>query len=229
VDKQFTCRYCEKSFRKESTLAAHLCESKRRWQQEKEIGVQMGLRAYLRFYEITQGSATMKSYNDFVDSPYYRAFVKFGRHCQAIRCVNYTSFTDWLLKNNKKLDHWCHESMYLEWLYQYLRREAAQDAIERALKEMQTYADDHPDLRNGFTDYFRYGNTNRICHHISNGRVSPWALYNCASGIEFLEKLNPEQLEIIMPWVDPDFWQKKFQDYLADTEWVREISEKAGL
>jgi hypothetical protein len=54
-------------------------------------------------------------------------------------------------------------------------------------------------------------------------------VYNCASGIEFLEALREDQAAIIMPWIDPDFWQKKFQDYLADTEWVKDILEKAGL
>lgn len=69
----YKCRYCDKDFRKESSLAVHLCEQKRRWQEEKETGVQFGLQAYLRFYELTQGSAKMKSYSDFVASPYYRA------------------------------------------------------------------------------------------------------------------------------------------------------------
>ena len=119
----FRCRYCEKEFRKESTLAAHLCEPKRRWQQEKETGVQLGLKAYLRFYEITQGSAKLKSYNDFVVSPYYNAFVKFGRYCQNIRCVNFANYVDWLLKNNKKLDYWCKDSLYTEWMFEYLRKE----------------------------------------------------------------------------------------------------------
>jgi hypothetical protein len=71
----FKCRYCGKEYRKESTLAAHLCQIKRRWQQEKEVGVQFGLQAYLRFFEMTQGSAKLKSYSDFVESPYYSAFV----------------------------------------------------------------------------------------------------------------------------------------------------------
>ena len=100
----YKCRYCDKEFRKESTLTAHLCEQKRRWQQEKETGVQFGLKAYLRFYEYAQGSAKLKSYEDFVTSPYYNAFVKFGRYTQGIRCINVTNYLDWLLKNNKKID-----------------------------------------------------------------------------------------------------------------------------
>ena len=225
----FNCKYCEKPFRKETTLLAHLCEAKRRHNQRDETGVQWGLKAYLRFYEFSQGSAKLKSYEDFAKSPYYNAFVKFGRHCVNIRCINFANFTDWLLKNNKKLDNWCSDRLYTEWLPEYLKREATQDALERALKEMTEYAEDHPDLKNGFTDYFRYGNSNRICFHISSGRISPWIIYNCGSGIEFLEGLNEEQVLIVMPWIDPDFWQKKFKDYLADAEWVKDILQKAGL
>lgn len=229
TDQAYKCRYCEKSFAKESTLAVHLCEQKRRWQQEKEVPVQLGLKAYLRFYEVTQGSARLKSYADFVSSPYYNAFVKHGRYCQSIRCINFTSFLDWLLRNNKKIDHWCKDSLYVEWMAEYLRKEAVQDALERALKEMQDYADDHPELKNGFTDYFRYGNANRVCHHIATGRVSPWIVYNSTSGVEFLGSLSEEQVGMIMPWIDPDYWQRKFVDYLADAEWVKDILEKAGL
>ena len=55
--KDYICKYCGKSFRKESTLAAHLCEPKRRAQQEDEAGVKLGMTAYLRFYELSQGSS----------------------------------------------------------------------------------------------------------------------------------------------------------------------------
>ena len=178
---------------------------------------------------MTQGSAKMKSYADFVASPYYRAFVKFGRHMVAIRAVNPKVFIDWVIKENKKIDHWCHEAIYLEYLKGYMRKEAVQDALERALKEMQDYADSHPELKGGFSDYFRYGNTNRICHHIVNGRVSPWIVFNCESGVGFLESLSDEQVAIVLPWIDPDFWQRKFQDYLADSEWVKQILKAANL
>ena len=225
----YKCRYCEKSFAKESTLVVHLCEQKRRWQQEREVGVQLGLKAYLKFYEMTQGSAKLKSYENFVTSPYYNAFVKWGRHMVAIRGVNPTAFLEWLLKNNKKIDHWCKDEFYVAYLHEWLKREAVQDALERGLKEMQAYADDHLELKNGFSDYFRYGNTNRILHHIATGRVSPWIVFNCGSGVAFLEGLSEEQVQIILPWIDPDHWQRKFKDYMADTEWVKDILQKAGL
>lgn len=206
-----------------------MCEPKRRWGQEKETWVQLGLKAYLRFYELTQGSAKTKSYENFVESSFYNAFVKFGRYCQEIRCINFANYLDWLLKNNKKLDYWCSDKLYSEWLPEYIKREAPQDALERALMEMTKYAEEHPELKNGFSDYFRYSNSNRVVHHIATGRISPWIVFNCASGVEFLEGLTEEQVGIILPHIDPDFWQRKFKDYMADTEWVKDILNKAGL
>lgn len=228
-NQSYKCKYCDKSFARESTLAVHICEKKRRYQQEKETGVQLGLRAYLRFYEVTQGSAKLKNYDDFVASPYYSAFVKFGRHLIAIRAISPQNFIDWLLKNNKKLDHWTKDSFYEEWLADHLRRENYKDALERGIKEMQQYAEEHPELKNGFVDYFRYGNGNRICHHIATGRISPWLIFNCDSGVEFLDNLDPGQLEMILPWVDPEFWQRKFHDYIADRLDTKEILKAAGL
>ena len=225
----FVCKYCNKSYLKESTLIAHMCEPKRRWQQQNETGVQLGFKSYLRFYEITQGSAKLKTYEDFAASSFYLAFVKYGRHLIAIKAVNTGSFTEWLIKNNKKLDHWCKDALYLEWLHQYLKKENVQDAIERALNEMQTYTDADSILQNNFTNYFRLGSGNRIVHHISSGRISPWIVYNCNSGVKWLSGLNEEQLRIIMAWIDPEFWQKKFKDYAADAEWVKDILQKAGL
>lgn len=225
----YNCKYCNKSYSRESVLAAHLCEKKRRWQQESETGVRLGMNSYLRFYEMTQGSAKLKTYEDFVNSPYYNAFVKFGRHLVSIRAINISSFVDWLLQHNKKLDHWCKDSLYSEWLSDYIKRESVQDAMERALKEMQSYADAHPELKNGFSDYFRYANSNRICQHISTGRISSWVVYNCDTGIEFLDSLSEDQIEIVMPWINPDIWQRKFKDYMGDTEWAKHVLKEAGL
>ena len=227
LNQSYKCRYCEKEFRKESTLSAHLCEQKRRWQQETETGVQFGLRAYLQFYETTQGSARLKSYEDFVNSPYYNAFVRYGRHLVAVRAINSNSFTTWLLNNNKKIDQWCKDSFYEGWLVEYLKRESPQDALERALREMEDYAG-NSDIAD-FSHYFMYGNTNRICHHITTGRISPWILYNCDTGIDFLNNLGEEHLAMVLAWIDPDYWGRKFKDYVADVEWCKHILKAAGL
>lgn len=225
----FVCQFCSKKYTKESTLASHLCEPKRRHKQKNEQGVQIGFNAYLRFYEKTQGSAKLKTYDDFSNSNFYIAFVRYGRYLIDIRAVNVKSFTDWLLDHNHKLDHWTKEKLYLTWLHEYIKKEPVQDAIERALKEMQDYSDSVTELEGAFNNYFRLANSNRVCYHIETGRISPWVIYNSQTGVKWLENINQEQLQKILLWIDPIYWDKKFKDYIADTEWCKMILEKAGL
>jgi hypothetical protein len=221
----YTCRYCKKSFSKETSLAVHMCEPKRRFQEQSERGVQLGLQAYLRFYEITQGSAKLKTFEEFASSPYYRAFVKFGRYCVDIKAINPRQLTEWLLKNNKKIDHWCRDSAYTEYLMTYLRVENVNDALARSIEYSIDWAEkyNHP-----AEDCLRYGNTNTITYAVSTGHVSPWVLYNCDSGQKFLSELDPTQIAMIWPYIDTEFWHKKFADYIADQEYVRDILHKAG-
>jgi hypothetical protein len=223
--QQYRCQYCDKIFRRESSLAVHLCEPKRRYQERNEIGTQIGLQAYLRFYEMTQGSAKLKNFDDFVQSPYYKAFVNFGRYCQNIRAVNIPRFIEWIIRQNKKIDHWCRDSVYTEYLADYLRRESVTDALARAVEHS---VDWHERTKNPARDYLRYGNDNEICYAINSGRISAWVLYNCESGRGFLERINQEQIAMIWSVIDSDFWQKKFHDYAADTEYAREILLQAG-
>lgn len=221
----FQCRYCEKTFRKESSLSVHLCEPKRRHQERDEVGVQIGLQAYLRFYEITQGSARLKTFEDFAASPYYRAFVKFGRHCQSIRAINVPRLIEWVIRQNKKVDHWCRDSVYGEYIVQYMREEAVGDALSRAIEHSVAWSET---TGSPAQDYLRFGNTNAICYAVSTGRISAWVLYNCESGQGFLDSLNQEQISMIWNMIDPEVWQKKFRDYTADQEYAKEILKKAG-
>jgi len=220
------CQYCSKGFIKESTLTAHQCEPKRRAQQKTDVGVSLGYQAWIRFYELSQGSAKLKTYDDFCKSQFYGAFVKFGRYCHNIRAINASKFIDFVLKNNFKLDHWCREQIYDKYLLQLLMTEAAEDALARAIEHMQEWADSSGA---NFNDYFKNISSNRLVADIRNGRITGWCLYCCDSGNNALAQLNEEQIHLIWAYIDADIWQKKLKDYVADAELAKYILREAGL
>lgn len=221
----FVCEYCKKEFVKETSIAVHMCEPKRRRMQQDEAGVRLGFQAFIRFYEVHQGSAKLKTYDDFCDSSYYNAFVKFGRYCVNTRVIAPGRFMDWLLKNNKKIDRWCSDTIYTEYLTWYLPVEAVDDALARAIEFGLDWAEKQSSQPQ---DCLRYGNANAMCYAITSGRISPWIIYNSESGQKFLTELSTEQVQMIWPYIDSDVWQKKFNNYPADQEYAKDILTKAG-
>jgi hypothetical protein len=219
------CQYCQRSFVREKSLAVHVCEAKRRRLSQNEPGVRLGFQAYLKFYEITQGPARNKTFDDFADSAYYRAFVKFGQYCVDIRAVNPARFTEWVVRQNKKLDYWCSDSLYTEYLQQHLRTEAVSDALARAIEFSIAWSST---AQSPSHDCLRFGNTNALVYAITAGRISAWVIYNCDSGQQFLSNLTADQVAMVWPYVDADFWQRKFRDYPEDQQWARTVLAQAG-
>jgi hypothetical protein len=225
TDPGHRCQHCDRVFRREQSLMSHVCEQGRRHLERNEVGVQIGLQAYLRFYEIMQGSSRLRSWDDFRQSPYYRAFVRFGRHCQGIRAVAIPRFIDWLVQGNRKIDHWCSDNLYAEFLQGYVRRENVADALARTIEQALAWQEEtqHPAQL-----YLRHANANAVCYAVTTGRVTAWSLYNSDSGQEFLTRVNAEQLQMIWPWIDSDFWDQKFRDYPADVEYARDMLSRMG-
>jgi hypothetical protein len=143
----------------------------------------------------------------------------------AVHAVNPNRFVEWLLKNNKKIDHWCRDTMYTEYLIDYLRVENVNDALARAMEYGISWSEEsgHP-----AEDCLRYGNTNAAVYAVTAGRISPWILYNCESGQGFLSALDATQIAMIWPYIDSEAWMKKFADYVADQEYVKDMLQKAG-
>lgn len=221
----FECEYCKKTFVKETSLESHMCEPKRRHREQTEAGPRLGLYAFLRFYEIAQGSKKTRTFEDFTKSAYYKAFVKFGRYCVDTKVINPNRMIDWLLKHNKKIDNWCSDRIYTEYLLDYIKIEAVDDALARAIEYSMDWEEKtgHP-----AHDCLRYGNTNAVCYAITTGRISPWVIYNSESGQKFLSELSSEQVAMIWSYIDSDTWQKKFVEYAKDRAYAQEILTKAG-
>ena len=219
------CEYCKKEFVRETSIQAHMCEPKRRRQQRDEPGPRLGFQAYIRFYESMAGSARNKTHDTFCESSYYRAFVKFGHYCVNTRVINPDRFMAWLLKHNRKIDHWCSDKVYTEYLVDHLKVEAVDDALTRAIEFGIDWAEKNTSPAH---DCMRYGNTNVLCYAVTAGRISPWVIYNSESGQKFLSELDATQVAMIWPYIDSDAWQKRFQDRPQDQVYAKNILKQAG-
>ena len=225
-EQPFLCEHCSKSFMKEKTLVAHMCERKRRALQKDEKRVQAGYMTYNRFYQLTQKNKKLKTYDEFCNSAYYNAFVKFGSFVNNVNPIYPDKFVDYVIKSGVKLDHWCRDELYEQYLYDMLKVEPVEAAVQRTLQSMMSWGDEN---NANFAHYFNYVSLNRAVHDMLGGRISPWLVLNCNSGKIMISKMNDEQLAMIVPVFDVKFWLKKFKDYPADTIMIQEICRETGI
>ena len=222
----FKCEYCGKLFAKEKTLVVHICEQKRRHMSKNEKHVQAGLLTFQKFYDFAQKGKSPKTFDDFASSSYYTAFVKFGSFLVNTAPIYPEMFIDYVIRSGVKLDHWCRDELYEQYISELIKKEPADGAIQRTIKTMMEWAEDNGAV---WEHYFQYVNLNRATHDIKEGLISPWILLNTKSGKEMLQRMNDEQLEIVGPVIDPQFWLRKFKSLPADLELVKDVVKEAKI
>ena len=226
VEQPYTCVHCGKSFMKDKTLVAHMCERKRRALQKDEKRVQAGFMAFNRFWQLTQNNKKPKSYDNFADSSYYNAFVKFGGFVNNVNPLYPDKFIDYVIKSGVKLDHWCKDELYERYLLDMIKVEPVESAVQRTLKTMMEWGDEHG---HEFSQYFSQVSLSKAVYDIQNGKISPWVILNSASGQSMVRGMSDEQLEMIAASFDVPYWLRRFRELPADTALVKEICDEVGI
>lgn len=226
MSDELTCKWCDKSFRTERTLAAHMCPRKRRWADRDMTHVRLAYRTFQMFYEMNTNSSKPKTMEDFIRSQYYEGFTKFGRSCIRNEYMDPEKFAEWLIRNGKKLQDWNKDKMYNDYLLEFVKKEPGMRALERTITYFATWAEEND---TDFNQYFRTVSTPRAVHDIRSARVSPWVIHLSESGVELLGRMSNEQIVMIKPLIDTEFWVRVFMKSKEETDEVEAMCGQAGL
>ncbi len=227
IEKLYTCKYCGAKFAKEKTLTVHMCEQKRRFTQKDERRVRYGFYAFQRFYEISMNTKNAKTYEEFCNSPYYNAFVKFGSFISNVKPLYPEKYIDYVVRSGVKLDHWCKEEMYEKYAVELIRKEGVETALERSVQTMLEWASENEPAP--WNHYFQHVSLNRAVWHIKDGKISPWLVLNCKSGKEMLSKFNDEQFTMVYHVMDPEHWAMRFKRSPKDIALVKDVAKESNL
>jgi hypothetical protein len=224
TETDFSCEFCNAKFARERTVLSHICETKNRWLHKDNQSNRIAFQVFTTFYTKHSPTKQQKTYRDFIKSPYYMAFIKFANYCIDVKCINILRFSEWLLKNNIKIDNWNTDSNYTKFILDYLKTEDPFDAIKRSIE----YCMDMCVSENlQHHDYLRYGNSNKICHAIATGRISPWLLYCSESGVRLLDTLNPDHVKIVIDYIKPEQWALRFHRESDITNQIKQLLKDA--
>lgn len=220
------CKWCGKEFKSEKTLAVHMCVKKRRFADKDMSHIRLSHRAFQMFYELNTSAKEPKSIEDFIMSPYYESFVKYGRACQVNEWLAPEKFTEWLIKNGVKLKQWVSDAQYDKFLKQYVRKEPGLKALERTIIYLAEWSKDN---NLPFQTYFTEVSPSRAVFDLRAGKVSPWVLYLSETGDSLLKRFNDEQIQMIDDVIDPPFWMKLFSSNAEEVKEVKQTCKDANL
>lgn len=214
------CEYCGKQFKLERTLAAHMCEQKRRWLQKDAQEVRIGLKMFNDWYRIAMGSSGQKDYRTFMKSQYYGAFVRFGLYILEARVFAPERYLEWLIKNQKPVDRWCKDSIYNEYLAEQSKRETAERALERFVIHADKWSE-----RTGhhWSEYWRAAKPYTVVNDIKMGKISPWVFLGYSEAKNRLDDMPIEMLNEIADTIDLGYWQRKMEVNRPQVAWIEEI------
>jgi hypothetical protein len=178
------------------------------------------------FYEINTNSTKAKTQEEFIRSQYYEGFTKFGRSCIRNEYLDPAKFAEWLIRTGKKLQDWEKDKTYNEYLLEFVKKEPGMRALERTVKYLAEWGTEN---ECDWQDYFRIVSTARAVHDIRSAKISPWVLHLSESGVELLGRMNNEQVEIIKPLIDVQFWVRVFTRSKEETDEVESMCKTAGI
>lgn len=221
-----TCKWCEKSFTNERTLASHMCVKKRRWADREMTHVRLAYRVFQLFYNLNTASSKPKSMEDFIRSSYYEGFTKFGRACVRNEYLQPEQFAEWLIRNAVKLADWPKDSTYDKFLLEYVKKETGLRALERSIIYLDQWS---TESGIAWQDYFREVSTSRAVYDIRSCKISPWIIYLSDTGGDLLTRMSDEQIKMIDDIINANFWMAVFQKNTEEVDAVQAACEAAGL
>lgn len=206
-------------------MVAHTCRLKTRNQSRNDPLSQHAFMAYQRFYLISMGSKN-KTWEQFCDSSYYNAFIKFASFVKNTGVINPALYVDWVIKNKIKLELWASDAVYEKYLIELLLREDAEESISRSFITMQEWADQHGV---GFNQYLHHVSPNRLATDLVKGAISPWLIYVTQTGQQAITKLNEEQIDYVIKYIEPNRWNQKILENSDQLEFVKMACKQAGI
>jgi hypothetical protein len=190
------------------------------------VASRMGLQLYGRFYELNTAQKNSKTIDEFINSKYYTAFIKFARRLMDLRPVDQSRFVDYVFRNGIKDRDWCKDTVYEAYIVDLLSKEPASRGLERSINTMNEWGEKY-DLP--FNEFFIHVAPAEATHLVKMGKISPWVLYLSTTSDHLWDRLSDEQADIISSVINPKIWKAKFELKKDDCSFTRGILQDAGI
>lgn len=202
-----SCKYCGKSYARLKSFLKHTCKLKDRYSKKDTASIRVAYHAWLKFSNSLTRRKVPLNFDDFVKSNYFTEFEKLGNYIIEIDAIKPEQFIDFIIKKNLPSKKWYNNEVYEEYIYNLLKTEPAEDAIERAVHLFSKWAK-HFDKN--WMSFFREVDPDHALTWIRYGRLSPWILYNSLDYSVFVARLTDQELNILERYAPLHIWTPIF-------------------
>jgi hypothetical protein len=227
VPMTYKCKYCKKDFVRESTLASHLCEPKRRFLAKDDKQNRIAYQSWLLFRKLTIANIKHdKPYEEFIVNKYYADFMKLAQHIIDLNLDDPEGFVKFIIMNSIKINDWRKAVVYETYIKDRTKKETVERAIERSLLNMKAWAEK---TDGQWQDYFQAVSTPEAVQDIRMGRISPWCTFATDQGSRLIDRLEPGQVQQLVEYLEPEKWRVKVKRHQQDAEWVQQVFNQAEI
>lgn len=225
-DDTYKCSYCDKIYKTEKPFLNHICKQKRRYFEKDTKPARLAFAAYVKFNEVHYRGRTLPTYEKFMQSNLYEAFLRFGKYIVDINALSPSDFIDHMVRSQIPIDNWCRDSEYEKYVGNLAMKESPDRALERTCLLMREWA-----LKEGrdSSDFFRMISPMLATSWIRSGRISPWVLLNCDSGVALIDQLTDEQMMVTASALNIKMWKGKFSRNMEEVLDIRAALKESGM
>ena len=217
LNESFECKYCNKSFKRERTLAVHMCNQKHRWNAKNELPSRIAFEAFCVFHKtcmpsnIRGGSPPLEK---FINSPEYNGFYIFGKYLAELKLPidQQQDFIKFVMQQGVKIKDWVKSFVLEEFIKLYSLKEDPKRAVESVILLAEAWSNEN---NRHWTEFFDKVSPSMATHFIITGRISPWIIYGTNAGQRMVDKLNERELELVINHINVNTWKHKLKKYPA--------------
>lgn len=228
--ESYQCKYCNKTYKKESTVLSHKCVNRDRYESRNTRQMDEAYRLWFNFMQINKFpiKKSEEPFMVFIKSSLFNTFYKFADYTINTYILDKDDFINDLFAEGVSYYDWESYKTKKSWVIKQTRRESPRNAIERAIVAMQEWSSL---TGNDWTDFFNYATSERVILWVESGKLSPWIFYifDKETGDKLLSKFSNSDFDYIAEYIDPRAWQPLQIRYKKDVEEIRKILKDYDL
>jgi len=188
--------------------------------RREEIKTPLGQAAWLYYQQWMKFQNKMPPpASTFMESRYYRTFINFAKHVQAIGLPKTDKFIRLMKDKDIPPTIWTNDEVYSLYI-EFLDRNTT--PIEQAKLSVETLLTIAENNEIDVKDVFEKLTPNDIIHLLRQRRLSPWLLL-CSKKFKDLvrNKASDEQRIILETFIRPDHWAERVENSAKDVENIK--------